>query len=71
MDEGPQSGEPGGPSKGDCGPYFQSQRKEHYGAGEGLLSKGLAHEQEGAIKFKMDRAPILIRDLVVGDVRRS
>jgi len=38
---------------------------------EGLLSKGLAHEQEGAIKFKMDRAPILIPDLVVGDVRRE
>jgi len=71
-DEGPQSGEPGGPSKGDCGPYFQSQRKEHYRRRvEGLLSKGLAHEQEGAIKFKMDRAPIVIPDLVVGDVRRE
>ena len=29
-DEGPLSGDPAGPSKGDCGPYFQSQRKENY-----------------------------------------
>jgi glutamyl-tRNA synthetase len=38
---------------------------------EGLLSKGLAYEEEGAVKFKMDRAPIVIPDLVVGDVRRE
>ena len=71
-DEGPISGDPAGPSKGDCGPYFQSQRKENYRRRvESLLSKGLAYEQEGAVKFKMDRAPILIPDLVVGDVRRE
>ncbi len=71
-DEGPQSGDPGGPSKGGCGPYFQSRRSENYRRRvEGLLSKGLAYEIEGAIKFKMDRAPILIPDLVVGDVRRE
>lgn len=71
-DEGPVSGDASGPSKGDCGPYFQSQRKENYRRRvEGLLSKGLAYEQEGAVKFKMDRAPILIPDLVVGDVRRE
>ncbi len=71
-DEGPVSGDANGPSKGDCGPYFQSQRKENYRRRvEGLLSKGLAYEQEGAVKFKMDRAPIVIPDLVVGDVRRE
>lgn len=71
-DEGPLSGDPAGPGKGDCGPYFQSQRKENYRRRvETLLSKGLAYEEEGAVKFKMDRAPILIRDLVVGDVRRE
>jgi glutamyl-tRNA synthetase len=71
-DEGPVSGDANGPSKGDCGPYFQSQRKENYRRRvETLLSKGLAYEQEGAVKFKMDRAPILIPDLVVGDVRRE
>ena len=71
-DEGPVSGDANGPSKGDCGPYFQSQRQEnHRRRVEGLLSKGLAYEQEGAIKFKMSRAAILIPDLVVGDVRRE
>jgi glutamyl-tRNA synthetase len=71
-DEGPASGDPNGPSKGDCGPYFQSQRKENYRRRvETLLSRGLAYEQEGAVKFKMSRAPILIPDLVVGDVRRE
>jgi glutamyl/glutaminyl-tRNA synthetase len=37
---------------------------------EALLSRGLAYEHEGAIKFKMTREPILIPDLVVGDVLR-
>ena len=71
-DEGPVTGDANGPSKGDCGPYFQSMRRENYRRRvETLLSKGLAYEQEGAVKFKMDRAPILIPDLVVGDVRRE
>jgi len=71
-DEGPVSGDASGPSKGDCGPYFQSQRKENYRRRvESLLSKGLAYEQEGAVKFKMSRESILIPDLVVGDVRRE
>jgi glutamyl-tRNA synthetase len=71
-DEGPVSGDANGPSKGDYGPYFQSQRKENYRRRvEALLSKGLAYEQEGAVKFKMDRAPTMIPDLVVGDVRRE
>lgn len=60
-----------GPCKGDRGPYFQSQRKANYTARvEALLSRGLAYEHEGAIKFKMTREPILIPDLVVGDVLR-
>jgi glutamyl-tRNA synthetase len=71
-DEGPVSGDANGPSQGDCGPYFQSQRKENYRRRvETLLSGGLAYEQEGAVKFKMSREPILIPDLVVGDVRRE
>jgi len=70
-DEGPLTGEVTGPGKGDCGPYFQSQRRENYQRRvEALLSRGLAYEYEGAIKFKMTREPILIRDLVVGDVLR-
>ena len=71
-DEGPISGDATGPSKGEYGPYFQSQRKENYQRRvEALLSHGLAYEHEGAVKFKMTREPITIPDLVVGDVRRE
>jgi glutamyl-tRNA synthetase len=70
-DEGPLTGDATGPSKGDCGPYFQSQRKENYQRRvEALLSHGLAYEHEGAVKFKMQREPITIHDLVIGDVVR-
>jgi glutamyl-tRNA synthetase len=70
-DEGPLTADATGPCKGDRGPYFQSQRKENYMRRvEALLSRGLAYEHEGAIKFKMTREPILIPDLVVGDVVR-
>jgi glutamyl-tRNA synthetase len=70
-DEGPLTADATGPCKGDRGPYFQSQRKANYAARvEALLSRGLAYEHEGAIKFKMTREPILIPDLVVGDVVR-
>jgi len=71
-DEGPISPDATGPSKGDGGPYFQSQRQENYRRRvEALLSHGLAYESEGAVKFKMPREPIVIPDLVVGDVRRE
>ncbi|MGA2245888.1 MAG: glutamate--tRNA ligase family protein [Verrucomicrobiota bacterium] len=71
-DEGPLTPDATGPCKGDRGPYFQSQRKENYQRRvEALLSHGLAYEHEGAVKFKMQRAPILIPDLVVGDVLRK
>ncbi len=38
---------------------------------EALLSHGLAYEQDGAVKFKMQREPIVIPDLVVGNVTRE
>jgi glutamyl/glutaminyl-tRNA synthetase len=70
-DEGPLTSDATGRCKGDRGPYFQSQRKANYQARvEALLSRGLAYEKEGAIRFKMTREPILIPDLVVGDVMR-
>ncbi len=70
-DEGPLTGDATGPSKGDRGPYFQSQRKENYlKRVEALLSRDLAYEKDGAIRFRMRREPILIPDLVVGDVLR-
>jgi glutamyl-tRNA synthetase len=71
-DEGPLTPDATGPCKGDRGPYFQSQRKENYQRRvEALLSRGLAYEHEGAIKFKMQREPIVIPDLVKGDVLRK
>jgi glutamyl-tRNA synthetase len=71
-DEGPLTSDATGPHKGDFGPYFQSQRKPYYQRRvEALLSRGLAYEEEGAVKFKMARDPVLIRDLVVGDVERK
>jgi glutamyl-tRNA synthetase len=71
-DEGPISADATGPSKGDLGPYFQSQRKDYYTRRvEALLSHGLAYEHEGAVKFRMSTEPVTIPDLVVGDVRRE
>ena len=70
-DEGPLTSDATGPCKGDRGPYFQSQRKTNYQARvEALLSRDLAYEKDGAIRFRMTREPILIPDLVVGDVMR-
>jgi glutamyl-tRNA synthetase len=71
-DEGPLTSDATGPCKGEAGPYFQSQRKENYRHRvEALLSRGLAYEHEGAVKFRMTREPITIHDLVVGQVVRK
>ena len=71
-EEGPLTGAPEGPSRGDHGPYFQSQRQPIYQRrARELIAKGIAYEHEGAIKFRMTREPILIPDLVVGDVTRE
>src|SRR6266550_6725388 len=71
-DEGPATGDVKGPSKGNHGPYFQSQRAEVYRQRvRELKEKGLAYEHEGAVKFKMTREPVVIPDLVVGGVTRE
>ncbi len=71
-DEGPVSGDATAPGKGESGPYFQSQRHEHYRHRvEMLLAGGLAYRHEGAVKFKMPSEPVVIPDLVVGDVTRE
>jgi len=65
-DEGPQAD---GTSKGDKGPYFQSQRRDIYQKYVAqLLSAGKAYEHEGAVKFKTPRTPAVIPDLVCGEV---
>jgi glutamyl-tRNA synthetase len=61
-----------GPGRGDFGPYFQSQRGKIYQRRvQELKAKGLAYDCEGAVKFKMERHPIVIPDLVVGRVTRE
>lgn len=71
-DEGPTCGDLTAPSRGDAGPYFQSQRSTIYQRYiEQLLDADLAYRHEGAIRFRMSREPIIIPDLVVGDVERK
>jgi glutamyl-tRNA synthetase len=71
-DEGPVTGDAAGPSKGGFGPYFQSMRGENYRRRvDELLSKNLAYQQDGAVKFRMQREPVVIPDLVVGNVTRE
>jgi glutamyl-tRNA synthetase len=71
-DEGPTTSDPAAPDKGSRGPYFQSRRSALYQRRvEELLSKDRAYRHEGAIKFRMTREPVLIPDVVAGDVRRE
>ena len=71
-DEGPVSGDAMRESRGDLGPYFQSQRGEIYKRRiKELVDNDLAYEHEGAIKFRLPRNPVKIPDLVAGDVVRK
>ena len=70
-DEGPTSGDPDSPSRGDRGPYFQSRRGAIYARRiQELRDKGLAYDRDGAVFFRMSREPITIPDLIIGDVLR-
>ncbi len=61
-----------GPGKGDFGPYFQSQRNDIYRKRvQELKDKGMAYDHEGAVKFKMQREPIVMEDIIVGNVVRE
>jgi glutamyl-tRNA synthetase len=71
-DEGPASADPSAPGIGDYGPYFQSQRGALYRRRvQELMDKGLAYKADGAVKFKRPREPVLIPDLVAGNVTRE
>ncbi len=71
-DEGPTTGDRTEASRGDRGPYFQSQRSEIYQKYVAQLrDQDQAYERDGAIRFRMPRDPITIPDLVVGDVTRQ
>jgi glutamyl-tRNA synthetase len=61
-DEGPQKG-------GDYGPYFQSERSEIYDTWFAkLVAAERVYESEGAWRFRFDRRPITMHDLVCGEV---
>lgn len=59
-----------GPSKGGgFGPYFQSGRTEIYDAWfEKLVAAGRVYQDEGAWRFRFERKPVTMRDLVCGEV---
>ena len=66
-DEGPQ---PDGTVKGDRGPYFQSQRAAIYKRYvDQLLTEGKAYESDGAIKFRTPKTPIVVPDLICGNIQ--
>jgi len=61
-DEGPEIG-------GPHAPYFQSERLERYrSAARELLAKGLAFEDEGAIRFKVPAGKTTFADSVHGPI---
>ncbi len=71
-DEGPLSAEDPMSAKGDHGPYFQSQRNDIYQKRiTELLDKDLAYKKDGAVRFRMTRDPVIIPDLVCGDIERK
>jgi glutamyl-tRNA synthetase len=54
---------------GAVGPYFQSERTTIYEKYLDLLqSKGVLYEDEGAIRFRSSRKPIIVEDLVCGRI---
>ena len=72
-DEGPMSGDAGGPSKGRLRAVFpESAQGELPAAGrEPAVAKGWPTSRRARSNSRWSRAPILIPDLVVGDVRRE
>lgn len=61
-DEGPDVG-------GPCGPYYQSERKDIYDAYFAkLVAADRVYESEGAWRFRFDRKPVTMHDLVCGEV---
>ncbi|WP_018970260.1 glutamate--tRNA ligase [Rubritalea marina] len=61
-DEGPGKG-------GDCGPYNQSERQEIYDSYfEKLVAANRVYADDGAYRFRFERKPITMHDLVCGEV---
>ena len=54
---------------GDYGPYFQSERNSIYEKYLNLLqAKGVVYEDEGAVRFRSPRKPVIVDDLVCGRI---
>lgn len=61
-DEGPEKG-------GNFGPYYQSERKVIYDAWfQKLVDAGRVYEDGGAWRFRFERKPVTMHDLVCGEV---
>mgnify|MGYP000159147157 FL=1 len=61
-DEGPQKG-------GEHGPYNQSERMDIYnGYFEKLVAADRVYEDGGAYRFRFERKPVVMHDLVCGEV---
>ena len=61
-DEGPDIG-------GNCGPYFQSERRTIYDTWfQKLEAGGRVYQDDGAWRFRFERKPVTMRDLVCGEV---
>jgi glutamyl-tRNA synthetase len=61
-DEGPDVG-------GPFGPYYQSERNDIYDRYfEKLVAANRVYESEGAWRFRFDRKPVTMHDLVCGEV---
>lgn len=60
--EGPEN-------EGDCGPYYQSQRSAIYQEWfDKLVAADRVYEDEGAWRFRFERKPVVMNDLVCGEV---
>jgi glutamyl-tRNA synthetase len=54
---------------GDYGPYFQSERNALYEKYLNLLhAKGVVYEDEGSVRFRSPRKPVIVDDLVCGRI---
>jgi glutamyl-tRNA synthetase len=54
---------------GAYGPYFQSERNAIYERYLGLLhAKGVVYEDQGAVRFRSSRRPVIVDDLVCGRI---
>lgn len=56
-------------NEGSCGPYYQSQRRDIYLEWfNKLVEAGRVYEDEGAWRFRFERKPVTMKDLVCGEV---